>query len=146
MRYSIGSTENNGHSTYKKSIMWFVESRSWSKVLSTTGTGYVARGSKTSLITALHNGSSLRLLVHETTDSYNIIKADNIAIENSEVAAEVMRYISDENGSAEIIRRFKSPAYWQSTLTSTDENKRAAWWNVGEHTSLPTTIGNYQVH
>lgn len=32
MRYSIGSTENKGHSTDKKSTTWFVESRSWSKV------------------------------------------------------------------------------------------------------------------
>lgn len=75
----------------------------------------------------------------------SIIEADNIAIENSEVAAEVIRYISDENGSAEIPGRFKSPAYWGFTLTSTDGNKRATWWKVGEHNSLTATIGNYQV-
>lgn len=115
MRYTIGSTENKGHSTDKKSITWFVESRSWSKVLSTSKTGSVTRGSKASLITALQTGSPLRLVVHETTDSYSIIEADNIAIENSEVAAKVIRKISDENGIAEIPRRFKSPAYWQFT-------------------------------
>lgn len=92
LRYSIGSSENKGHSADKKSITWFVESRSWSKVLSTSGTGSVSRGSKASLITALQTGSTLRLVVLETTDSYSIIEADNIAIENSEFAAEVIRY------------------------------------------------------
>lgn len=99
---------------------------SWSKVLSTSGTCSVARGSKTSLITVLHTGSSLRLVVHETTDSYSIIEADNIVIENSEVAADVIRYISDENERAEISSRFRSPVYWRFTLTSTDGNQRAA--------------------
>lgn len=69
MRYSIGSTENKGHSTDKTSITWFVESKSWSKVLSTSGTGSVASGSKASLITALQTGSLLRVVVHDTTDS-----------------------------------------------------------------------------
>lgn len=87
-------------------------------MLSTSGTGSVTRGSKASLITALQTGSPLRLVVHETTDSYSIIEADNIAIENSEVAAKVIRKISDENGSAEIPRRFKSPAYWQFTFVN----------------------------
>lgn len=112
VRYSIGTTENKGHSTDKKSITWFVESKSWSKVLFTSGTGSVARGSNTSLITALQTGSPLRLVVHETTDT--IIEADNIA----EVAAKVIRKISDENGSVEIPRRFKSPAYWQFTFVN----------------------------
>lgn len=145
MRYSIGSTENKGHSTDKKSITWFVESKSWSKVLSTSGTGSVARGSKASQITALQTGSLLRVVVHDATDSYSIIEAVKIAIENSEEAAKVIRYISDENESAEIPRRFRSPVYWEFTLTSTDGNQRAAWWKVGEHTSLSATIGNYQV-
>lgn len=144
MWYSIGSTGNKGHST-KTSITWFVESKSWSKVLSTSGTGSVASGSKASLITALQTGSLLRVVVHDTTDSYSIIEAVKIAIENSEEAAEVIRYISDENESAEILRRFRSPVYWEFTLTSTDGNQRAAWWKVGEHTSLSATIGNYQV-
>lgn len=99
MSNSIGSTKNKGHSTDKKSITWFVESN-------------------TSLITALQTGSPLRLVVHETTDSYSIIEADNKAIENSEVAAKVIRKISDENGSSEIPRRFKFPAYWQFTFVN----------------------------
>lgn len=115
-------------------------------MLSTTGTGSVARGSKAILITALQTESPLRLVVHETTDSYSIIEADNVAIENSEVAAEVIRYISDENESAEIPRRFRSPAYWGFTLTSTEGNQRAAWWKIGENTSLTATMGNYQVN
>lgn len=73
MRYIIGSTENKGHSTDKKSITWFVESRLWSKVLSTSGTCSVTRKSKASLITALQTGSLLRLVVHETTYYYSII-------------------------------------------------------------------------
>lgn len=114
-------------------------------MLSTSGTGSVSRGSKASLITALQTGSTLRLVVLETTDSYSIIEADNIAIENSEFAAEVIRYISDENGSAEIPRQFKSPAYLRFTLTSTDGNQRAVLWKVCEHSSLLATIGKYQV-
>lgn len=78
----------------------------------TSGTGSVARGSNTSLITALQTGFPLRLVVHETTDI--IIEADNIA----GVAAKVIRKISDEIGSAEIPRRFKSPAYWQFTFVN----------------------------
>lgn len=70
-------------------------------MLSTSGTGSVTRGSKASLITALQTGSPLRLVVHETTDSYSIIGADNIAIENSEIP-----------------RRFKSPGYWQFTFVN----------------------------
>lgn len=93
----------------------------------------------------MQTGSPLCLVVNETTDSYSIIEADNIAIENWEVAADVIRYISDENGSAEIPRRFKSPAYWRFTLTSTDGNKRAAWWKVGEHTSLTSTMYNREL-
>lgn len=113
-------------------------------MLSTSGTGSVTRGSKASLITSLQTGSPLRLVVHETTDSYSIIEADNIAIENSEVAAKVIRKISDENGSAEIPRRL-SPLRIGNLLSSTVGIHRAAWWKVGEHSSLPAIIGNYQV-
>lgn len=96
-------------------------------MLSTSGTGSVSRGSKASLITALQIGSPLLLVVLETTDSYSIIEADNIAIKNSEFATEVIRYISDENGSPEIPRQFKSPAYLRFTLMSTDGNQRAVF-------------------
>lgn len=39
------------------------------------------------------------------------MEADNIANENLKVAPEVIKYISDENGKAYMLRRFKSPAY-----------------------------------
>lgn len=40
-------------------------------------TGSVTRGSKANLITAVQTGSPLRLVVHETTDSYSKIEADH---------------------------------------------------------------------
>lgn len=102
-------------------------------------------GSKTELITFLQRESPLRLVVYEGDNSYSIIEADNTAIQKSEVAVQSIRYISDENGSGGIQRRFKSPAYWRFTLTSTNGNQRTTWWKVGEHSSLPATIENYQV-
>ncbi|XP_052672813.1 uncharacterized protein LOC128155241 [Crassostrea angulata] len=145
VRYDIGSTQNRGNSADKQAISWFIETRPWSNVLSTSSTGSVTHGSKADLVTALQAGSQLRLVVHEAVDSFSIIEADNIAIENSEVAAQSIRYISDENGSSGIPRRFKTPPYWKFTLTSTDGNQRAVWWKVGEHTSLPASTERYPV-
>lgn len=145
VRYDIGSTINRSSSNDKESITWFVESRPWSKVLTTSSSGIATYGSKANLNTSLQRGSPLRLVVHEEENSYSIIEADNIAIQNSEVAVQSIRYISDENGSGRIPRQFKSPAYWRFTLTSTNGNQRVAWWKVGEHSSLPATIENYQV-
>lgn len=145
VRYNIGSTQNRGNSADKQAISWFIETRPWSNVLSTSSTGSVTHGSKADLVTAVQAGSQLRLVVHEAVDSFSIIEADNIAIENSEVAAQSIRYISDENGSSGIPRRFKTPPYWKFSLTSTDGNQRAVWWKVGEHTSLPATTEKYPV-
>ncbi|XP_052675053.1 uncharacterized protein LOC128156795 [Crassostrea angulata] len=145
VRYNIGSTHNRGNSADKHAITWFIETRSWSKVLSTSSAGSVTHGSKADLITALQAGSQLRLVVHEAVDSFSIIEADNIAIENSEVAAQSLKYISDENGSGGIPRQFKTPPYWRFTLTSTDGNQRAVWWKVGDYQSLPVTTWKYPV-
>lgn len=145
VRYDIGSTINRSSSNDEESITWFVESRPWSKVLTTSSSGIATYGSKANLNTSLQRGSPLRLVVHEEDNSYSIIEADNIAIQNSEVAVHSIRYISDKNGSGRIPRQFKSPAYWRFTLTSTNGNQRVAWWKVGEHSSLPATIENYQV-
>lgn len=125
MTYDVGSNNHRVKLVNKKKITWFVESWSWYVVLSTSGTGTATFGSKAGLITVLQTVSPLRLVVHEAADSYSIIEADNIAIENSEVAAQSIRYISDENGSAGIQRRFKSPVYKRFTLTSTDGNQWA---------------------
>ena len=145
VRYNIGSTTNRGNSADKTAIEWYIESRQWKKVLTTTDNGTVSRGSKANLIKAVKSGSQLRLVVHENANSLSVIDADNIAIENSEVAAQSIRYISDENGTGSIPRRFKSPPYWKFTLTSTDGKQRVVWWRVGEHSSLPATTGNYVV-
>lgn len=145
VRYNIGSTQNRGNSADKQAISWFIETRPWSNVLSTSSTGSVTHGSKADLVTAVQAGFQLRLVVHEAVDSFSIIEADNIAIENSEVAAQSIRYISDENGSSGIPRRFKTPPHWKFSLTSTDGNQRAVWWKVGEHTSLPATTEKYPV-
>lgn len=145
VRYNIGSTQNRGNSADKQAISWFIETRPWSNVLSTSSTGSVTHGSKADLVTSVQAGFQLRLVVHEAVDSFSIIEADNIAIENSEVAAQSIRYISDENGSSGIPRRFKTPPYWKFSLTSTDGNQRAVWWKVGEHTSLPATTEKYPV-
>ena len=145
VRYNIGSTVNKMTSNDKESITWFVESRPWSKVLTTSSSGIATYGSKANLISSLQRGYLLRLVVYEEEDSYSIIEADNISIPSSEVAVQSVRYISDENGSGWIPRRFKSPAYWKFTLTSTNGNQQAAWWKVGEHSSLPATIEIFQV-
>lgn len=131
--------------TGKEPISWFVESRPLSKILTTSCSVMATYGSKTELITFLQRGSPLRLVVYEGDNSYSIIEADNTAIQKSEVAVQSIRYISDENGSGGIQRRFNSPAYWRFTLTSTNGNQRTTWWKVGEHSSLPATIENYQV-
>lgn len=143
MRYSMGSTENKGHSTDK----------SQSRGLLSQGHGLrcfllpelVQLHVDQRLITALQTGSPLRLVVHETTDSYSIIEADNIAIQNSEVAAKVIRKISDENGSAEIPRRFKSPAYWQFTFVNGWNPSGCLVEGRGTLVTPSYIIGNYQV-
>lgn len=82
----------------KESITWFVESRPWSKVLTTSSSGIATYGSEANLISSLQRGYLLRLVVYEE-DSYSIIEADNISIPSSEVAVQSVRYISDENES-----------------------------------------------
>lgn len=144
-RYNIGSTKHRGNSNAKASIEWYIETRPWKRMLSTFSNGTVGFGSKSDLMNAVRKGSLLRLVVQEAANSYSIIDADNIALENNEVAAQSIRYISDENASGTIPRRFKSPPFWKFTLTSTDGKQRAVWWKVGEHTSLPDTLKNYPV-
>lgn len=113
VRYHIESTINRLSSNDKESITWFVESRPWSNVLTTSSSGIATYGSKAELNSVLQRGCPLRLVVHEEENSYSITEADNI--------------------------------YWRFTLTSTNGNQRAAWWKVGEHSSLPATLENYQM-
>lgn len=74
------------------------------KVLSTTGTGLLHT-------TNLIRSNRISALFYNSSDTYSIIEADNIANENLKVAPEVIKYISDENRKAYILSRFKSPAY-----------------------------------
>lgn len=126
MAYDVGSTNNRGNSVDKKAIAWFVESWSWYVVLPTSSTGTASRGSKDGVIPALQTGSPLRSVVHEAAHSYSTIEEHNIAIKNLDVATQSIRYISDENGTAVIQRRFKSSANWRYPLTSTNGNQQAA--------------------
>ncbi|XP_061188254.1 uncharacterized protein LOC133196360 [Saccostrea echinata] len=140
IRYNIGSSTSRGDSQGNQSMEWYIETRPWKKVLSTSSTGVVNDGSKSNLINAVQKGSQLRLVIQEAEKSYSIVEADNIAIEGNEVAAQSIRYISDEDGTGGIPRQFKKPPFWKFTLTVTDGNRRAIFWKVGEHTSLPNAL------
>ncbi|XP_062572878.1 uncharacterized protein LOC134234851 [Saccostrea cucullata] len=145
IRYNIGSSNSRGGSRGNQAMEWYVETRPWKKVLSTSSTGSVNDGSKSDLINALQKGSQLRLVIQEAEKSYSIVEADNIAIEGNEVAAQSIRYINDEDGAGGIPRRFKEPPFWKFTLTVTDGNRRAVFWKVGEHTSLPSSVTKHSV-
>lgn len=141
--YEIGSPKRRGANYGGEHMTWFVESRPWSRVLTTSSAGIATQGSKANLINTLKRGYSLRLVVCEEEDSVSVIEADNILIQNSEVSVQPIRCIADENGKVTI--PMNPPVYWRFIMTSTDGNQRVVLWKAGEHSSLPATTEKYQV-
>lgn len=69
IRYFVGSIANDVSSNYTTGAKWFIDTRHWKHVLSTSEYGIATFGSKSDLVQYIRTGSKLRCVVHFSTDN-----------------------------------------------------------------------------
>ena len=145
--YDIGKNTVNSDTVEKKEIRWFVDSRPWTKVLTTHGTGVVESGSKSDLKAAIEKGAQVRVAVRRcahlgpwvrnrnsgyrsrhqsyrsnTKHCWFIMTADNLELgPNDDVAAQLIQRVTSEQVTGEEFR-FRNGASWQFLTASTEAN------------------------
>lgn len=131
VRYNVGSKTNRGNDDSKVEVSWYIDTRPWTHVLSTSSSGTATFGSKSTLIDAIKAGSMLRFVIHFGGEKL-VLQADNIALNNggTELAAQTIRTISYTN---ENIRKFQSNPYWSFSIVTTQGDVKTSKWTVGDH-------------
>jgi len=94
-RYNVGEHKHRGDSTYKVTVKWFIDTRSWKQVLSNDASGSVLNGSTLNLVHAVKTGGDVRCVQGDTVRGY-VYKAQNLAVspDGNHVAAQALNSVS----------------------------------------------------
>ncbi|XP_060078516.1 uncharacterized protein LOC132558014 [Ylistrum balloti] len=136
--YELGSSAKISNSAMLSSASWFVERRKWREVLVTSPNGTALVGSKSALVQAVRQGSTLRCVVVFSNDDTLVFTADNIEIHtDGNVAAQLFKYIEfgDVNDGMFI-------PYWRIMLVCTTGKVQESRWTVGEHEKRGEVLHN----
>lgn len=131
VRYNVGSTTNRGNDDSTSEVSWYIDSRPWNHVLSTSSSGATTFGSKTKLINAIKAGSMLRFVIQLEGQNL-VLQADNVALNNAgtEIGAQTIRTVSYTNDN---VRKFQSNPYWSFSIVTTEGDVKLSKWTVGDH-------------
>ncbi|KAH3748739.1 uncharacterized protein LOC127847069 isoform X3 [Dreissena polymorpha] len=135
LRVNVGEYVEQGRTTGKKAVSWFIDTRPWVQVLVNSKTGSVLSGSKAALISAVQSGARVRyvLSVDPSTSDVSVHEADNLAVSGSEVSAAHIRSVSLSSRPMEV--DFLSNPFWWFTQSTTTGKLDMSRWTVGEHES-----------
>lgn len=132
--FNVGEYFNRGNSIKKKPMTWFIDTRTWNRVLVNDKDGKVLAGKKQQLVDAILLGAEVRYKLtftsHATTN-----QADNLAIsDDGNVGAMHVLSVSlkDTPGSPHEVT-FQNSPYWWFTIVSTTGKLDMSRWTVGEH-------------
>ncbi|XP_033743577.1 uncharacterized protein LOC117329653 [Pecten maximus] len=140
--YEMGSSTKISNSAMSSGASWFVQRREWIQMLVTSSNGTVVQGTKTALVEAIRQGSSLRCVIHFETNDTLVFTADNIEISNDgNVAAQLFRYIqfSDDKFGTFV-------PYWRIMLMCTTGKLQESRWTVGEHVKRGENVYDVGTH
>lgn len=132
--FNVGEYFNRGNTIKKKPMTWFIDTRTWNRVLVNDKDGKVLAGTKQKLIDAILLGAEVR---YQLTFRSNAImhQADNLEISaDGNVGAMHVRSVSLKftPGSAYEVT-FQNSPYWWFTIVSTTGKVDISRWTVGEH-------------
>lgn len=144
--FNIGEYRNRGSMLSKKSMTWFIDTRTWNRVLVHDEYGTVLAGSKQRLISAIRSGADVRYKLTFSSNSI-IHQADNVEISaDGNVGAMHVRSVSLKftPGSPYEVT-FQNSPYWWFTIVSTSGKVDISRWTVGEHVNRRHTDLNVKV-
>ena len=133
-RYNVGQHRHRGDSTYKLTIKWFIDTRSWTHILSNDPSGKILSGDRSTLLDAVRNGADTRCVQGIEKQGY-AYEAQNLAIspDGNNVAAQAISHISMMSAPNPEEVKIQSNAYWWFTIVSTTGLREMSRWTVGEH-------------
>ena len=145
-KFYVGSTTIDRTNEEMTTIRWFIDSRSWKKVLSTDSTGAITFGSKAELRKAILKGAAVRVAIQVCTLTratprsryrrvceWMYMNADNVELgPNEEVAAQLTRRVSTKQVNTQE-SDIKATPSWEFTIVTTKSIIHYAKMRVGEH-------------
>ena len=133
-RYNVGEHRHRGDSTYRLTVKWFIDTRSWTHALSNDPSGKILSGDRKTLVDAVRNGADIRCVQGNEKQGY-AYKAQNLAIspDGINVAAQAISHISMMSAPNPEEVKIQSNAYWWFTIVSTTGLREMSRWTVGEH-------------
>ena len=132
--FNVGEYFSRGTTVKKKPMTWFIDTRTWNRVLVNSKNGTVLAGSKKALIDAISVGADVRYML--TFKSNAILQeADNLEISaDGNVGAMHVRSVSLRfTGGSPYEVKFQRSPYWWFTIVSTSGKVDISRWTVGEH-------------
>lgn len=132
-RYNVGGGVHRSNSVHKLQIKWFVDTRPWTRVLSTNQVGSPLSGSKAALVEAIRAGASVRCVHRNGAYAF---PAQNLALHGNEVAAQTINSVSMQNVPNSWYEMMIQPrAYWWFTIVDTTGRREMSRWSVGKKIS-----------
>lgn len=132
--FNVGEYFNRGNTIKRKPMTWFIDTRTWNRVLVNDKDGTVLAGSKQQLIDAILLGAEVRYKLTFTSNAITH-QADNLEISaDGNVGAMHVRSVSLKftPGSPHEVT-FQNSPYWWFTIVSTTGKVDISRWTVGEH-------------
>ncbi|XP_067654474.1 uncharacterized protein [Haliotis asinina] len=115
----------------EKYSAWFLDSRQWDKVLSTDDTGTVLSGSKSTLLSNVNEGRSLRVGVLHTNGVYKALEVDTVDVSrNGQIAANIIHNVDLVIGRGNNVR-FTDTCRMVSSIITTEGSYKIYTYNIG---------------
>ena len=120
-------------------VMWFIDNRPWTLVLSVDARGTVTGGRKVALAEAIKLGAS----VHFFSFDGGLVGPDNLVLNGNDVDAQSNDYISirTPTDNANEIEFQNNPCWWFTIITTTGRRVQSRW-TYGRHESRSRNVEN----
>ncbi|XP_067654476.1 uncharacterized protein [Haliotis asinina] len=117
--------EEEKHST------WFLDSRQWDKVLTIAGTGTVLSGSKSTLLSKINEGRSLRVGVLLTNEMYKALEVDSVDVSrNGQIAVNIIHNVDMVLRQGDNLG-FSDTCRMVSSIITTEGSYKMYRYNIG---------------
>ena len=118
-------------------VMWFIDNRPWTLVLSVDAKGTVTGGRKVALAEAIKLGAS----VHFFSFDGGLVGPDNLVLNGNDVDAQSNDHISirtPTDNANEI--EFQNNPFWWFTIITTTGRRVQSRWTYGRHESRSRNV------
>ena len=119
-------------------VMWFIDTRPWTLVLSVDARGTVTHGRKVALAEAIKSGASVRFF------DWGFLGADNLALNGNDVSVQNNNVLNLRQLPMNDFEFVNNP-YWLFNIVTTKGTRAESRWIYGRHQSRGQTIENHPV-